>query len=243
MNFREKAQIVRMLALFPALSILVFIRARVGLRLLKANWLFGLTAILVAGALAFHSAFKPFPAIAVIYPLAMLTCGLVQRHRRWRELVAGKRWHTFSPGIGYIELLKWPMWFRTQRRIPRFIEPAGIALVALLVGIFLSHGLGAWLGLTALGVFTWENDTYEKALNRELDMLDSLFSSEVQAELVEIYDGAQMADQPPLTLIQTAGIGIPTGMSQDIAKQIALRRAKQRKAAPNNLTAASPARL
>jgi hypothetical protein len=34
-------------------------------------------------------------------------------------------------------------------------------------------------------------------------------------------------------MIQTAGI--PTGMSQDIAKQIALRRAKQRKLAADNL--------
>lgn len=241
MNVREKVQIVRMLALFPALSVLVFIRARVGLRLLKANWLFGLTAILLAGALAVHSAFKPFPAIAVIYPLAMLTCGLVQRHRRWRELVAGKRWHTFSPGCGYLALLRLPNWFSSHRRTERFGEPAAVALVALVVGIFLSHGLGVWLGLSAFALMVWECDAYEKALNRELDMLDSLFSSEVQAELVEIYDGAQMADQPPPTVIQTAGI--PTGMSQDIAKQIALRRAKQRKAAPNNLAAASPARL
>jgi hypothetical protein len=98
---------------------------------------------------------------------------------------------TYSPGIGYIELLRLPKWFSSHRRTARFLEPAAVALVALVVGTVLSHGLGAWLGLAAFALFVWENDIYEKALNRDLDMLDSLFSSEVQSELVQVCSAAR----------------------------------------------------
>jgi len=57
------------------------------------------------------------------------------------------------------------------------------------------------------------------------------FAAEVQEEVVKHFEGG--AQEELRTLEETAGI--PTGLAPDIHKQIELRRAKQRKPAPDNL--------
>ena len=71
----------------------------------------------------------------------------------------------------------------------------------------------------------------------DLDILDELFAAEVQAETAKHYEGPQ-ADQKQMQLEETAGI--PTGLAPDIHKQVELRRAKQRKPAPDNLAPETP---
>ena len=90
----------------------------------------------------------------------------------------------------------------------------------------LSHGLGLWVIFSAFWLYVMEADIFQTQLNRELDTLDGLFDSEVQGEVVQRYAGRDSnAITAPPTLAETSGV--PTGVSGDIAKQIALRRAKR----------------
>ena len=61
----------------------------------------------------------------------------------------------------------------------------------------------------------------------------SRIAAEVQNETVKHFEGPQ-PDEKQRTLEDTAGI--PTGVAFDIHRQIELRRAKERAAAPVNLT-------
>jgi hypothetical protein len=117
----------------------------------------------------------------------MLGLGLFQRWQRWQELVSGERWHTYSPGISYLEALPLPPFFRSHGRVGRFLDPAAVAIVALLVGIILSHALGVWLLFCAFFLYVHEQDAYQAQLNRDLDTLDGLVSAEVQAETVPAF--------------------------------------------------------
>lgn len=81
-----------------------------------------------------------------------------------------------------------------------------------------------------------EQDAYQAQLNRDLDTLDGLVAAEVQAETVKHFEGKQPEEQRSIE--ETAGI--PTGLAPDIHRQVELRRAKQRKPAPDNLAPETP---
>jgi hypothetical protein len=200
--------------------------------MMKPTWLIVLTIIMLLVPVVFSAAAQPFGFLMVAYALAMLGLGLFQRWQRWKELCNGERWHTFSPGISHLETLPWPPFMKSHRRVNRFVDPAAVAIVALLVGFLLSHGLGAWLFFSAFFLYVFEQDLYEKQLNHDLDTLDGLFAAEVQAEVVDIFKDGQTAEQKQQTLEETAGI--PTGLAPDIHRQVELRRAK-RKPAPDDL--------
>jgi hypothetical protein len=232
MTWWDRVNFIRTLSLFPAITVMVFIRRKLGFRMMKPTWLIVLTIIMLTVTAVAHQVAQPFAVLMVAYALAMLGLGLFQRWQRWKELCNGERWHTFSPGISHLETLPWPPFMKSHRRVNRFVDPAAVAIVALLVGFLLSHGLGVWLLFSAFFLYVFEQDLYEKQLNHDLDTLDGLFAAEVQAEVVEIFKDGQTAEQKQQSLEATAGI--PTGLAPDIHRQVELRRAK-RKSAPDNL--------
>jgi hypothetical protein len=85
--------------------------------------------------------------------------------------------------------------------------------------------------LSALALYIFEQALYEKRLERDLDTLDGLITSEVQNETVKHFEGEQPGEKQ-FRLEETAGI--PTGLAPDIHRQIELRKAKLAKA-PDNL--------
>jgi hypothetical protein len=236
MTIPEKMELVRTLSLFPAITVMVFIRRKLGFRMMKPTWLVVLTIIMLLIPVLFSAVAQPFGFLMVIYALSMLGLGLFQRWQRWKELCNGERWHTFSPGISYLETLPLPPFFKSHRRVNRFLDPALVAIVALLVGLLLSHGLGIWLMFSALFLCVYEQNLYDKQLANDLDTLDGLVAAEVQAETVKHFDGKQPEEQQR-SLEETAGI--PTGLAPDIHRQVELRRAK-RAAAPDNLAKDAP---
>jgi hypothetical protein len=203
---------------------------------MNPTWLIILAIIMLLTPVIFKAAAAPFGFLMVIYALALLGLGFFQRWQRWQELCNGERWHTYSPGISYLETLPLPPFFRSHGRVGRFLDPAAVAIVALLVGIILSHGLGIWLLLSAFFLYVHEQDAYQAQLNRDLDTLDGLVAAEVQAETVKHFEGKQPEEQRSIE--ETAGI--PTGLAPDIHRQVELRRAKQRKPAPDNLAPETP---
>ncbi len=96
--------------------------------------------------------------------------------------------------------------------------------------------LGAWILLSSLALYIYEQALYERQLERDLDMLDGLVTAEVQSETAKHFEGPQ-ADQKQMRLEDTAGI--PTGIAPDIHRQVELRKAK-RAAAPDNLATETP---
>jgi hypothetical protein len=234
----EKAKIIQALALFPAITVMVFIRTRLGFRMMKPIWLVIMTAIILVMSAVAGSVAKPFATLFVIYALAMLGLGLYQRYLRWGDLAKGVRWHTYSPGESHLEMLPIPEFFLVKRRIYRFLDPLACALAGLLLAL-LSRALGAWVVFSAFALYIYEQALYERMLEQDLDMLDGLVAAEIQVETAKHFEGTQ-ADQKQMQLEETAGI--PTGVAPDIHKQVELRKAK-RAAAPDNLvTESTPGR-
>ena len=234
-SFFEKMEIMRTLCYFPALTLMVFIRRKVGYRTMKTSGLIVMAIIMMIYASLAHSYSHESSAPLTIFALVMLGAAIVQRSLRWRELCQGVRWHTYSVGISYFELVPWPpvlSFMRGYRRIYRFLDPLACVIVGLIV-MSLSTSLGIWIVFSSIALRIFEEDLFEKALARDLDILDGLISSEIQVESVKHFDGPQ-PDQKALALEDTAGI--PTGVAPDIHKQVSIRKAKLVKA-PDNLVA------
>jgi hypothetical protein len=233
--WREQIDIIRRLSLFPAITVMVFIRRKIGFRLMNPTWLIILTLIIFIFPDLPGGIHAPTDSLMKFYALVMLALGLFHRSRRWRELCRGERWHTYSPGISYLEFLPLPRFLKANRRVSRFFDPALVVIIGLMV-FAVSKPLGVWIILSAFFLYVFEQDIYEKQLARDLDILDGMVSAEVQAETVKLFEGKQPEGiQRPLA--ETAGI--PTGLAPDIHRQIQLRRAK-RAAAPDNLATETP---
>ena len=237
MTWWDKIDLIRTLSLFPAITVMVFIRKKIGFRMMKPTWLIVMAIIMLLVSSMFPQFTAPHGIFMVAYALAMLGLGLWQRWQRWNELCSGQRWHTYSPGVSYLEMLPLPPVLKSHRRVNRFIDPAAVAIVGLLIGLVLSHGLGVWIMFSAFFLYVYEQNLYEKMLAHDLDTLDGLIAAEVQGETVEFFEGKQ-PDEQQRTLEETAGI--PTGLAPDIARQVEVRRAKQRKPAPDNLAPETP---
>jgi len=93
------------------------------------------------------------------------------------------------------------------------------------LGILLSQGLARWMALSAIAMAIYEQNAYDRQLERDLDILDSLVASEVQSSTVQHFTGPQ-ADEQVLALDQTAGV-VSTGAAYDIKRQIERLRAKR----------------
>jgi hypothetical protein len=231
MSWGQRFKFIRQLSLFPAITVMVFTRRRLGYRMMNPTWLLIMMIIMLVAVAVFPDWAGPFKPIMVIYALAMWGMGLWHRRQRWTELGSGVRWHTYSPGISWLEYIPWPAFFQGHSRVRRFIEPPVVAIIGLIVVFLLSRGLGMWIIWSALFLSVFEQDLFEKQLAMSLDTLDGLVNSEVQEENVKHFQQAQ-PNQKPRSIEDTAGI--PTGIAPDIEKQVALRKAK-RQPPPDNL--------
>jgi hypothetical protein len=224
LTLSEKMKIVQYLAIFPAISIMIFTRRKVGFRMLKPSRLIGIALVLMFIDGVCETFGHQTGLLFTEFPWIMLMFGFFQRYRRWKEICRGERWHTLSPGISYLELLPLPAIVTNHRRIYRFIEPALCFIAAMLIGIFLSRTLAQWIAFSSICLFIYEQTLFEKQLDRDLDILDGLVAAEVQTEVVEHFAGEQ-PEAKERGIQETAGI--PTGVAFDIHRQIELRRAKQ----------------
>jgi hypothetical protein len=239
LTLSEKMKIVQYLAILPAITIMVFMRRKVGFRMLKPSRLIGMAFFLwiIGDIFSLLPFTKPPGFIYDRFPLLLLAVGFLERYRRWKELCNGERWHTLSPGISYFELLPLPAILKAHRRIYRFVDPAAVFIFSMFFGVFFSEPLARWFAFSSFALFIYEQTLFEKQLDRDLDILDGLVASEVQAETVKHFEGPQPGEEQR-TLEETAGI--PTGVAFDIHRQIELRRAKEKAAAPVTLTKETP---
>lgn len=224
-------KIVQWLSFFPALTLMVFTRQRLGFRVLKPTNLIGITMVIwfIQGICGMNILFlHQVGGVFSAFPWIFLTMGFWQRRARWKELLAGQCWHSYSSGISFLEKIPFmPAYFKDQRRLYRWGEPALLFLLSMGVGILLSQGLARWMALSAIAMAIYEQTAYDRQLERDLDILDSLVASEVQSSTVQHFTEPQAGEQV-LSLDQTAGV-VSTGAAYDIKKQIERLRAKRAK--------------
>jgi hypothetical protein len=228
----EKMRIVQWLSFFPALTLMAFTRQRLGFRVLKPTNLIGITMVIwvIQGIcnmniLIFHTVDGVFSA----FPWVFLAAGFWQRRQRWQELRNGQCCHTYSSGISFLERIPFlPAYFKDQRRLYRWGEPVLLFFLSMGVGILLSQGLARWMALSAIAMAIYEQNAYDRQLERDLDILDSLVESEVQTLTVKHFTESKLGEQG-LSLEQSAGV-VSTGAAYDIKKQIERLRAKRERA-------------
>lgn len=223
MTLTEKAEILASLSLFPALTMMVFLRRKVGYRFLSPLKLQAMALLL--WALSGFSVFSGNTLSVVpltLFALVMLITGMLKRRGMWWSLMRGESWHTYSRGIS---------WFNSflplaEDEVKRFVDPAAVAGIGLLLS-FLFPWLGYYILFSAVCLFIFEASDHERSINKMLDVLDGLVESEVVQGNVDYFsEGTKPAAR---AIEETAGI--PTGVSPDLAAAIARRQARQ--AAPS----------
>ena len=237
----QKADILAGLAMFPALTMMVFLRRKIGYRFLSPMKLQVMTLFILAlSAVSIATAGQPAPvtvygglsvtpaapsptALATpffVFAFAMLITGMVKRFLQWQNIKKGVSWHTYSRGVSWFAFL--PL---SDSIIKRYVDPAAVAIVGLLV-MLIFKWLGYYIIFSAFCLFIFETWDYDQQLNRMLDTLDDLVDSEVVSGNVDYYSRDGKAEQRPLE--ETAGI--PTGIAPDIAVQIQKRRNRRQQA-------------
>ena len=222
MTFSDKMEMMRNLMVFPALTVMVLLRKNLGYRLLNPLHICGMALLLfVVGALAIntprHEALQWFAG-------AVLFLGIGQRVRRMIDAWRGIRLHSYYIGDSMFVSKRMPKFLRRNRRFTRFFDP----FVCIIVGVLLlepCRPLGAWLILSGFALRVLESTVHKRSENRDLDTIDGMIASEVQAETVEEFmDGPDDRRQH-----QDAAEGIPTGLSSDIQRKIDQNRRKNRR--------------
>lgn len=97
LNIKEQLNIAGKIAQFPALTVMVFLRRRLGYRQVSPGRVWFLTVLLLTGAMITSSVGdKPGGGkFLAIFALAMFALGMLERYRRKRELMDGKKWHSY----------------------------------------------------------------------------------------------------------------------------------------------------
>jgi hypothetical protein len=201
----------RILAMMRTLALfcMVFLRNRIGPRVLKLTPTFGV-ALLMFLLNAIGNATSPWyehSSALSTFAWMFLARALFLRWRGWRMLKRGVRLFTMSTGASYIERVRLPI---RRDYIYRLVDPAfgflvGLCLHTKTIGL---PGLGLWIMFSAVCLFATENSLYRKSLSRDLDTLDALHDSENQAAAVTHFD--QPAPSPYVRGGTETG-GISTG--------------------------------
>ena len=224
------------LCFFPALTVMVFMRRRIGLRLLKPTRLIGAFVLLYLysgfGVALLGGTYKDMQAVQ-IFALAFALLAIAHYWRSWREFNRGIRLHSYSSGISHVEVQnRLPRFFKSHRRIYRIVDPFFCLIISFYVMV-LSHPLGLWIAVSSFSLRIFEQARYEAALTRDLDIVDSLTEGGIQQQTVEYFSGGQPQDRAIKQRALEHNSGIPTGVAPDIEKQIAQR--KTTATSPDNL--------
>jgi hypothetical protein len=227
LGFRQWRDTFTGLAFFPALTLLPFVRSKVGFNLFQLGGVFTMTVLL----LIFNSIGNFHVALPLVggfgareqsdalkyFAFVFLGVSLWERHKRWKGLLRGDRWHNYSHGVSWLEFL--PL---RQDLIYRIADPAAAWLCGACLRKLGINGLGLWIEFAAGCLYLVENYAHEKALERDLSMLDSLLESDITSATVSHFEGQGEGQAKARSLRETGGIA--TGADAGLEAQIAKRR-------------------
>jgi hypothetical protein len=206
--------------MYPALTVMVFLRRDMGYRLLKPQHIFTVNGILLAISVLIRPPnAQAGPEALLGFALLSFILGSGQRGKRWKEMKAGVVQHSYYIGTSPFDYRWLPDWCRRDRRMARFVDPLVCGLIGLAcwpVSIMLCY----WLMFAAVCLRGYEDAVHRKELNRDMDMIDSLLISQAHEKTVEQFEDSP-APQP-----QQTTIGVPTGLAPDIQQHIERRKSK-----------------
>lgn len=215
------------LLFMPALTLMVFMRRRIGLRTLKPQTLVCAVMVLYLYSgfgVALMGGTKADMHVVQAFDVAFAILAIAHYLRSWREFNRGVRLHSYSSGISHIEVQnRLPAFFKSHRRIYRMVDP----FVCMIIGLYvmpLSPALGLWIVLSSFSLRVFEQARYEAALRREFEIVDGLTEAEYQQLIVEFFSGRPTKAPQKKRSGDALSNGIPTGLAPDIEAHIAKRR-------------------
>lgn len=152
------------------------------------------------------------------YALFFLAFALWNRRTRFKELVAGTPWHTYSPGEPRLAGLL-PM---RQDLVYRVGEPVVVYFAGAVLRRFGLNPLGIWFEIASFCVYLVESYGHERALDRDTAILDSILESDVAAATADHFTAQKEGQAKARPLSETSGIA--TGSDPALAAVIARRK-------------------
>jgi len=167
MTIFQKMEVAKWLCKFPALTVMLILRRNLGYRIIGPGALLGIFLVMV-GLSEWSSAETPHAEWLLVFALAVLATGFVQRAKRKREARGGEQLHTYYIGDSDLQRLPWPRFMRAERRIERFVDPLLCLLIGFPIASYCSPALGWWLVFSGLCLRVFEADVRKRELKREL---------------------------------------------------------------------------
>jgi len=212
-----------------ALSVHVFIRRKIGYRIVEPVTLIILFLLMFFGPNLITIPISWMTGIFInlmtatqasfgVFGLVMVSLGLFHRFRHWRHIKRAQQdtWMTTSRGVSNFEFLPIP-----QHIVYRYVD-AGVCFLFgwIIIGRILGEPwLGYWVMASAACFMLVENQSYNSQLNHTLDMLDSMIAARAQARLVQFYQ----PESQEIRLSRSETAGLPTGVARDVERLISQR--------------------
>lgn len=196
---------------YPAMTVMVFLRQRIGYRLINPFSLAATTALLALVGSAANPDTRPQDLILFVLTATSLGFGL--KIRRWLEFRRGIKQHSYYIGTSIFDSPRLPSFLRRHRRVARFIDPA----VCILAGVLLipySTLLGIWLFISGASLKVFEDLVHRKELNEQMDLIDGMVSAERYGDTMDRFSDVPKAASPRPGKAR----GIPTGLGPDIRR-------------------------
>lgn len=220
MTLKQKLDLSLSIASILSLSVIVFIRRRIGFRTLDSGWYLAVALLVYILAVFNPEPDSPFPDLMAWYALAIVVLGAFHRLLAWIQIQRGTPSHSYSSGISIFELRWFPRFVRVWRLTNRFVDPAFTLMVGWYIRHDLSVALGNWLIFTSVCLAFYELFVQRSITNLVLDLSDGLTVAESQGATVKRLRQAQASP----SAVHSDGEAISTGLGKDIAGKVKERR-------------------
>ena len=220
MSFKEKLDRAKTIMILPSLSVIVFLRYRIGYRILDSGWYLGVALVVFLIGAGTYDARSPFPAAMQWYSGAIVVLGATHRVIAWFQLRKGTQPHSYSTGISRLGFSFLPKWLRSPGLANAIYDPLVTAIVGFIVHQNISPAFGDWLFVAAVSTLFLEIFISVKSADRDMDIADGLIVAGVQAQTVKQWDGGGIEST-------NDGHGaISTGLGRDLTQQLKMQRRK-----------------
>ena len=182
--------------LFPALTLMIILRRKIGHALLHPGGLIAGALLLIYVPYYHNGGIYSVPFL--ILGLVVLVAGFVQRRHAWRAIVRGDAWHTQHLGISRLTFL--PL---HPYDVRRYIEPLLCFGLGAFIAIYVTEGFGIWLEVSGAALLLLEKYAYDEWKARTLANMDRLYEAGMHGQAAEHF-----SQQPGAT----TGGGIELGV-------------------------------
>lgn len=219
MTWKQKMDLTKAIFCLPSLSVIVFLRSRIGYRLLDAGWYVAVAFLVYLIGVFNYDERQPHPYVMQWYAVAIVVMGAFHRAVAWVQLRRGTQPHSYSTGLSWLGYRILPKWLRKGGAPNWLFDPALTFTAALIIHEQFSHALGVWLLIAGGSTLFLEMVLSANAAQRDMDVADGLIMAGEQSQTVKRWKGSEAS-----TSDQSRPIS--TGIGDDLAAKIRARRGK-----------------